>query len=107
MLVARPDQHLRKSAVLKNLRDLDLGPPHPGEILREDLLPRLELATSSLAGKLDLPPDAIAELLSERRPVTAEIAGRLAAAFGHPARFWLGLQMQHDRWGARTASQLA
>ena len=87
-----------RRAVLKHIKDLDLAPPHPGEILREDMLPRLDLAPDGLAGRLDLPTDAIAELLAERRPVTAEIAAKLAATFGHSSRFWLGLQMQYDRW---------
>jgi antitoxin HigA-1 len=93
--------------VLKNIFDLDLVPPHPGEILREDMLPRLQLAPEGLAGKLGLTHLAIAELLSERRPVTAEIAEQLATVFGHSVRFWLGLQMQHDRWHARGGTQAA
>ncbi len=90
--------------MLKHLRDLDLGPPHPGEILREDMLPRLHLATAGLADKLHLSDEAIDDLLAERSAVTAEIAASLAANFGHSVRFWLGLQMQYDRWTARTAS---
>jgi antitoxin HigA-1 len=91
--------------VLKNIRELDLGPPHPGEILREDMMPRLHLATKGLADKLHLSNEAVADLLAERTAVTAEIASHLAANFGHSVRFWLGLQMQYDRWAARTASQ--
>ncbi len=91
--------------MLKNLRDLDLGPPHPGEILREDMLPRLAIEAAALASKLDMPCETVADLLGERRPVTREIATRLSAAFGHSARFWLGLQMQHDRWIARSMPQ--
>lgn len=91
--------------MLKNIRELDLGPPHPGEILREDMMPRLHLATTGLADKLHLSCEAVDDLLAERSAVTAEIATRLAANFGHSVRFWLGLQMQYDRWTARSASQ--
>jgi len=90
--------------VLKQIKDLDLAPPHPGEILREDMLPRLHLAADGLARRLELPTDAIAELLAERRPVTVEIAAKLAATFGHSSRFWLGLQAQYDRWLAAGAT---
>lgn len=93
--------------MLKNLRDLDLGPPHPGELLREDMLPRLRLAPAGLARKLGLPRHAVAELLAEQRPVTAEIAKRLARVFGHSVRFWLGLQAQYDRWLSRGANLAA
>jgi antitoxin HigA-1 len=87
--------------VLKNLSDFDLGPPHPGEILRDDLLPRLRMASVDLALKLNLPIETVGELLAERMPITAEIATRLATVFGHSIRFWLGLQLQYDQWSAR------
>lgn len=93
--------------MLNNIKDLDYPPPHPGEILRDDMLPRLQLAPAGLAGKLGLPADAVADLLAERCPVTAEIASRLAAAFGHSARFWLGLQTQYDRWPALGTAPMA
>ena len=91
--------------MLKNIRDLDLGPPHPGEILREDMLPRLELAPGAFAGKLNMSVEIISDLLDERLPITREIAARLAAVFGHPVQFWLGLQLQYDRWIARGIPQ--
>ena len=91
--------------MLKNICELEFGPPHPGEILREDMMPRLHLATTGLADKLHLSSEAVDDLLAERSAVTAEIATRLAANFGHSVRFWLGLQTQHDRWTARSASQ--
>ena len=87
--------------MLKNIRDLDLGPPHPGEILRDDMLPRLQLEAKGLAGKLNLSLETIADLLGERLPITREIAARLSAVFGHSVQFWLGLQLQYDQWIAR------
>jgi antitoxin HigA-1 len=96
-----------RRAVLKNIRDLDLAPPHPGEIMREDMLPRLHLAPAGLAGMLGLPGSAITDLLAERQPVTVEIAKKLAEVFGHSIRFWLGLQAQYDRWLSRGLAQTA
>ncbi len=99
----------RRRAVLRPVTDLDasLTPSHPGEILREDMLPRLHLAPAGLARLLDLPAHTLNEILAERRPVTVEIAVKLAEAFGHSARFWLGLQVQYDRWMERTAVRAA
>ena len=84
--------------MLNNTRNIELAPPHPGEILREDVLPRLHLAPSGLAGKLEISTEQLSDVLAERVPLTAEIAARLAATFGHSVRFWTGLQMQYDRW---------
>ncbi len=93
--------------MLKNIRDVDIGPPHPGEILREDMLPRLEMGAAGLASRLEISSELVGEILGETRPVTADIAAKLAAVFGHSARFWLGLQMQHDVWAVRAAPHVA
>lgn len=71
-------------------------PPHPGKILREDILPCLELTASGLAQHLAIKDSDLAEFLNETRPVTLELAQRLAAALGQSPRYWLGLQVQFD-----------
>lgn len=75
-------------------------PPHPGEILREDILPCLELTERDLARHLAIKESELAEFLSEDRPVTLELAQRLAAALGQSPRYWLGLQLQFDMFKA-------
>jgi addiction module HigA family antidote len=87
----------------KDLYDRDLPPPHPGEILREDILPRIGLTLGELAGHLGVSAALLADFLAERASVTADLAMRLGAALGHGARYWLGLQMQHDLWIAATS----
>ena len=81
----------------------DAGPPHPGEILREDILPLLALSRRELARHLSISPRVLSEVLSERRAVTLDLAMRLGAALGQGARYWLGLQAQHDVWRASLA----
>ena len=93
--------------MLKQINDPDYSPPHPGEILREDMLPRLRLGAASLAGRLHLPETEIAAGLAERSPLTGALALRLAVVFGHPVRFWLGLQTQFDRWQAQSRDRAA
>jgi antitoxin HigA-1 len=80
--------------------DPDCAPSHPGEILREDILPRLAVSRTALARHLDISRRALTEILAERRPVTFEIAQRLGAALGTGTRFWLSLQAQYDFWRA-------
>jgi addiction module HigA family antidote len=75
----------------------DAGPPHPGEILREDILPLLALSRRELARHLSISPRVLSEVLSERRAVTLDLA------IGQGARYWLGLQAQHDVWRASLA----
>lgn len=74
----------------------DAVPPHPGEILREDILPLLTLSRRELARHLAISPRVLSEVLAEKRAVTLDLALKLGAALGQGARYWLGLQAQHD-----------
>ncbi len=71
-------------------------PPHPGEILREELLPRLGVSVADLAEHLGVPSAVIEAVLAERRPIKLKLAQRLGVPLGTGARYWLALQMQHD-----------
>lgn len=82
----------------RQTHDGDLNPPHPGEILREDILPLVKLTRGEFAQHLGVSVRVISDLLAERRSVTLDLAQRLGAALGQGARYWLGLQMQHDIW---------
>jgi addiction module HigA family antidote len=74
------------------------GPPHPGEILREEVLPRLKLSRRQLAEMLGVSYSTASSLLSARRRLTPALAARLAAATGTNAVYWLVLQAHHDAW---------
>ena len=87
--------------------DSDLSPPHPGEILREDLLPALGMSRARFARHIGIPVRRLAALLAEKAPVTLDLALRLSAAFGHGTRYWLGLQVQHDIWCSEQGALVA
>src|SRR5436309_12921391 len=73
-------------------------PTHPGEILREDVLPAAGLTQDKLARLLRVSQRTVSEILRERRPVTTDMAHRLARAFGTSPEVWLGLQQDVDLW---------
>ena len=75
-----------------------LGPPHPGEILREEVLLRLTISRKSLAVQLGISHSGVSRLLRERRRITGGLAARLAAISGTSALYWLVLQAHHDAW---------
>jgi addiction module HigA family antidote len=89
-----------EAQVLKTRLDPDCAPSHPGEILREDILPRLAVSRAELARHLEMSDRGLAEILAERGPVTFDIAQRLGAALGTGTRYWLALQAQYDLWRA-------
>jgi antitoxin HigA-1 len=82
----------------KDLYDRDVSPPHPGEVLRDDIMAALGLTCAALARRLGVSHRRLANLLKGRVPVSVDMAARLGAVLGHGGRYWLGLQMQHDVW---------
>jgi addiction module HigA family antidote len=88
-------------------RDLPkFKPPHPGEYLRLDILPALNMTITDLAKHLKVSRASLSELVNERRSVSIEMAQRLGQAFGNGTRFWMTLQMQYDIWEAERDSDI-
>jgi addiction module HigA family antidote len=75
-------------------------PTHPGEILREDVLPELGLTQGEFADLLQVSRRTVNEILGEKRPVTVDMAHRLARALGTSPDVWLTLQRDVDVWNA-------
>jgi len=69
---------------------------HPGEVLGEEFLEPLDISAYRLAKEIGVPATRVSEILHGRRAITADTALRLAKYFGMSAKFWLGLQEDHD-----------
>ncbi len=82
-------------------RHASLRPVHPGEILREDIFPALEITKPALAAALGVSRQTLHELMTCKRAVTPEMALRLEASVGSSAEMWLGLQAEYDLWERR------
>src|SRR6202795_5151072 len=73
-----------------------LKPVHPGEILREEFMKPLGLSMNRTALDLRVPLTRIADIVHERRGITADTALRLARYFKTSPTFWLNLQTRFD-----------
>jgi len=69
---------------------------HPGEILREDILPEIKMSESKLAEHLNISRMTVNRLVNERQAVTPDMALRLSRLFGNSPDFWLNLQNAYD-----------
>ena len=69
---------------------------HPGVALLQHYLQPLGITPSQLAEAIDLAVDPVTELLEGRRPVTPDMAARLALFFDVPSRWWLIHQARYD-----------
>ncbi|MHB8151387.1 MAG: HigA family addiction module antitoxin [Desulfobulbia bacterium] len=73
-------------------------PTHPGEVLREDVLPVLGLTQLEFANRLGVSRRTVSELLHERRPVTPDMAIRLGKLLGNGPEIWLRMQQTLELW---------
>lgn len=73
-----------------------LRPVHPGEHLREDILPALGRPKAEIARLLGVSRQTLYDILNEKQPVTANMALRLGKLCGDGARIWLALQQAYD-----------
>ena len=77
-------------------------PTHPGELIREDLLPETGLSQTQLAQLMDVSRRTVSEIVNERRRVTSDIAFRLAKVFSSTPELWLNMQQAVDLWETRS-----
>lgn len=68
---------------------------HPGRLLKREIAAR-KLSANRLSRDIGVPSGRIADILNDRRSITADTAVRLGLYFGNRAQFWLDLQSQYD-----------
>lgn len=85
------------------------NPPHPGEILREDILPALNLTVTEAAKQLNVTRAALSRVLNGRAAISPEMAlrleGWLGVENGGRADLWVAEQAAYDLWKARKAGR--
>lgn len=83
--------------------DEDVTPITPGEILAEEFLAGFGLTQAKLARAIGVSPNRIAEIVNNRRRISADTALRLGLFFDTSAEFWQNLQAHYDLKMARRA----
>lgn len=79
----------------------DLSPITPGEILAEEFLTGFDLTQAGLARAIGVSPNRIAEIVNNRRRISADTALRLGLFFDTSPEFWQNLQAHYDLKMAR------
>lgn len=81
------------------------APPHPGSILREDILPDKNLTVTETAQQLGCSRVALSRIINEAAAISPRMALKierwLGVKNGGRAEIWLGMQMDYDLWLAR------
>jgi len=82
------------------------NPPHPGETLKEDVLPSLGLTVTEAAEQLGVARVTLSRMINGRAAISADMAIRLAQWLGGSAEVWLQLQLKYDLWHAEKNSKI-
>src|SRR5258705_13346697 len=82
---------MTSNSLLKGLK-----PMHPGEMLREDVLPALGKTKTEIAGLLGVSRQTLFDILSEKQPVTPAMALRFGKLLGNGPDLWIDLQRAYD-----------
>lgn len=72
------------------------NPPHPGELIAEDILAPLGLSVTAAAQALGVGRQALSAVLNGRSSVSPDMALRLEKAFGSKAEMLLRMQLAYD-----------
>lgn len=88
-----------------------VNPPHPGETLKEDILPALQLSVTEAAAQLGVSRVALSRVLNGRAAISVDLARRLerwlnGPAKGPSAESWLKGQMAYDLWQAEKTQRV-
>jgi addiction module HigA family antidote len=77
------------------------NPPHPGEILREEVIAPFSLSVVESADRLGMSRVALSRVLNGRAGISPDLAIKLEMAGVSTARFWMTLQANYDLAQAR------
>ncbi len=78
-------------------------PTHPGEILRADVLPALNMSVSAAARELGISRQMLHKIINASAPITPEMALRLGKWCGNGPGLWVRMQQAYDLWHAEQA----
>lgn len=74
------------------------NPPHPGEILLEDVIPALGINITEMAWRLGFARETFSKILYGHAPISPDLAQRLERAGISKERLWMSMQSAYDQW---------
>lgn len=94
------------------MKNKDIPPIHPGEILKEEFLDPLGLSQRAFAKMIHVPPNRVNDIIRGKRSVTGDTALRFSLALGTSPQMWLRLQARYelekaeDEWDSELSNKI-
>lgn len=83
------------------VKAVERAPTHPGALLREDVIPAMNISVAAFARGIGISRQWVHKLLAERQGITPEVALRIGKFVGNGPGIWLAMQQDYDLWHAR------
>jgi len=87
------------------------NPPHPGSILKEDVIPAMGLTVTEAARQIGVTRVALSRVLNGHSGISPAMALKiedwLGVERGGRAEMWTGMQLDYDMWQARQKRKVA
>ena len=80
------------------------NPPHPGEVIRAEIIEAMELTVTDAAKALGVSRQALSGLLNARVDLSGDMALRIEKAFGPKLETLMGMQSAYNVFQARLRS---
>jgi len=80
-------------------------PPHPGEIIKEDVLEAEGINVTEAAKQLGVSRVTLSRLLNGKAGISVDMALRLSQWLGTTPEVWLRVQEARDLWQARKSKR--
>ncbi len=80
-------------------------PTHPGEILKEDVLPALKLNASKAAEILQISRQYMSDILNGRKPLNTLLCLKVGKMVGNEPEMWMNMQSKYNLWEAQQNSE--
>ena len=77
------------------------NPPHPGEILKEEVIGAAGITIAEAARQLRISRVTLSRILNGKSAITAAMALRLSIWLKTSPDVWMNLQTQYDLWCAK------
>ena len=81
------------------------NPPHPGEIIKEDVLEAENINVTEAAKQLGVSRVTLSRLLNGKTGISVDMALRLSQWLGTTPEVWLRMQDACDLWQARKSKR--
>ncbi len=77
------------------------APTHPGAVLREIAFPAMDVKVAQAARDMEINRQGLHMILTEKRPITPQMALRIGKYCGNGPDVWLRMQNAYDLWYAK------